>query len=554
MCHANSTSWFFNYKLRDTAWITPHTLSGTRCAERVNAKASQQSPNTKSTLSLCTSTLSTSTPLNPRQYSRYYRSGHNPHMARLALYSSSESQGATEQQQKQRALPRTHTRQALPPAREGAGRAPARAQPRPYLCPGARHAPRHRRPQPRTRARPGTCPLPLARTPRRSPLQTGELGLFLSGELLPGSGDCRRWWCRTLPSGSGGTGEEQGEGPLPGGGGGRWWCRGGLPRAPPWPRVGLPRDEAAPPPLPAPPGGAVAGPPRPPLPGGAARGSPAAGPPPLLVGLPCCCCCCCCLSWKGTVARMGWRRLLAPAAPPPAAAAPPPPAREVAGVGEPPRLTRWWDIVRPEPGLAEGGLRRGRDGRVRGTGGTSRGPTPQVVAAAAPAPSWFPSRSRPLRAAAPAASVRLINNSAPAARPAHRALPLGAAPLRSRSYGASIGCGARAWVAELARGHGGGAGRGQRLKGRTRAASGPRSAPRTCGRAAPAGTGRAPDSPSGRAATATGRAARWRRLPRLSVLFWGTIIPTPSFLARGALQEGTGLHCGLSNRFATSSV
>lgn len=144
---------------------------------------------------------------------------------------------------------------------------------------------------------------------------------------------------------------------------------------------------------------------------------------------------------------MGWRRLLAPAAPPPAAAAPPPPATAVAGVGEPPRLTRWWDIVRREPGLAEGGLRWGREGKVRGEGRTALGPTPQVAAAtAAAAPSRlpFPSRSRPLRAAAPAASVRLINNSAPAARPAHRALPLGAAPLASRSYGAPIGCGARA--------------------------------------------------------------------------------------------------------------
>lgn len=310
-------------------------------------------------------------------------------------------------------------------------------------------------------------------------MQPGELGLFLSGELLPCSGECRR--CRTqpaavaLPSGRGGSGEEQGEGPQPSGGGdgGRWWGRGGLPRAPPA-RVGLPREEeaaaaaeAAAPPPPPPPGVcvAMAGPPRPPPPvgaarvglilreAGAARGRPPPGalalPPPLLVGLPCCCCCC--LSWKGTVARMGWRRLPAPA-PPPAAAAPPPP-REVAGVGEPLRLTRWWDIVRGEPELAEDRRWRGRRKTPAGPGG---GPTPQAAATAtAPCPPGR--RAQPgIPRVASAASVRLINNSALAARPAPRALPLGAPPFGSRSYGAPIGCTARSGVAEPARGGRGG--------------------------------------------------------------------------------------------------
>lgn len=153
--------------------------------------------------------------------------------------------------------------------------------------------------------------------------------------------------------------------------------------------MGLPREAAAgaaeaAAPLPPPPGVcvAMAGPPRP-LPVGAARvglmlrevgaarGRPAPGapPPPLLVGLPCCCCCC--LSWKGTVARMGWRRLPAPP-PPPAAAAPPTP-REVAGVGEPLRLTRWWDIVRGEPGLAENRRCRGTRSSAPAAGRSPRG-------------------------------------------------------------------------------------------------------------------------------------------------------------------------------------
>lgn len=155
----------------------------------------------------------------PRQYSRYYRSGHNPHMAHLALYSSSESQGATEQQQKLRALPRTHSRQAAPPARAGQGEQLPGHSPVPASAPGHCALQGTAGPSPAPRARPGRA---LCRWPGPpcSPLQTGELGLFLSGELLPASGDCRRWWCRTLPSCSGGTGEEQGEGPQPGGGGG----------------------------------------------------------------------------------------------------------------------------------------------------------------------------------------------------------------------------------------------------------------------------------------------------------------------------------------------
>lgn len=247
-----------------------------------------------------------------------------------------------------------------------------------------------------------------------SALHPGEPGLFLSGELLPCSGDCRR--CRTLPAAvalPSGSGEEQGEGPQPsggggggGGGGGRWWGRGGLPRAPPA-RVGLPReDEAAEAAALLPPGGgcvAVAGPLRPVPPvgaarvglmlreEGAARGSPPAGAlaPPLLVGLPCCCCGCCCLSWKGTVARMGWRRLLAPAPPPAAAAAPPPPSA-VPGVGEPPRRTRGWDMAggaggrRPPAGKKgkEGRERRGQD-LPRAQRLTRPGPRPLPAAAAA---------------------------------------------------------------------------------------------------------------------------------------------------------------------------
>lgn len=301
----------------------------------------------------------------------------------------------------------------------------------------------------------------------RSPLQTGELGLFLSGELLPCSGDCRR--CRTLPaavalpSGSGDTGEEHGEGPQPsgggGGGGGKWCGRGGLPRGPAA-RVGLPREEAAEAAeaaalLPPPPGVcvAMAGPPRPPLPppvgaarvglmlreAGAARGRLPLGalaPPPLRVGLPCCCCCC--LSWKGTVALMGCRRLPAPI-PPPAAAAPPPP-REVAGIGEPLRLMRWWDIVRWEPELAEGSRRLERKGKTRGTGRSSRGSNASGGSGHVPCSPPYPvqSNARYLRSLRP-----LINNSAPAARAAPRALPLAATPLGSRSYGAPIGCAAR---------------------------------------------------------------------------------------------------------------
>ncbi|KAL8183659.1 UNVERIFIED_CONTAM: hypothetical protein K2H54_048311 [Gekko kuhli] len=117
--------------------------------------------------------------------------------------------------------------------------------------------------------------------------QTGELGLFLSGEArLFCSGERRRWRCRILPpaeaaaeaqallSGRGGeTGEAQGEGVEAaaakeeeggggggGGGGSGWWAaRGGLPRDPPAP-VGLPRavddaeeeeEEEAPPATPA---------------------------------------------------------------------------------------------------------------------------------------------------------------------------------------------------------------------------------------------------------------------------------------------------------------
>lgn len=231
---------------------------------------------------------------------------------------------------------------------------------------------------------------------------------MLSGEALFCSGECRRWRCRifppdpaaataaqALPSGTGGeTGDEQGEGVEPGrGGAGR---RGGLLRAPP-PPVGLPRAEpeeedkegvpVAEPPAPRSVCVPTVGlllllrlvlPPRAPallpLPsvgrvGLAARAEGKGGggggwsgafaataaapaprgmlPPPLLVGLPCC------LSWKGTVARMGCRRLLVPAAPPAVAttaaavvaatAAAPPPPEEVAEVGEPLRLTRGWE-------------------------------------------------------------------------------------------------------------------------------------------------------------------------------------------------------------------
>ena len=69
-------------------------------------------------------------------------------------------------------------------------------------------------------------------------MQPGEPGLFLSGELLPCSGECRG--CRTLPAVElpSGSGEEHGEGPQAtggggggGGGGGSWCGRGGLPRA-----------------------------------------------------------------------------------------------------------------------------------------------------------------------------------------------------------------------------------------------------------------------------------------------------------------------------------
>lgn len=196
-------------------------------------------------------------------------------------------------------------------------------------------------------------------------LQTGALGLRLSGEQRLCSGDRLRW--RTRAGGGAAltspvhrwVGDEHGDETVPssgGGGGGR----GGLPRAPgAAPRVGLvPRVEVAdapvcvatvglvraaalPPPRvglvlreavrrPPPPEGPEAPPPPPPL---------LPPPPPLLrVGLPCCCCC---FSWNGTVALMGCRRLPAP---PVVATAPLP--RAPAGVGDPLRLIRW-DMVHP---------------------------------------------------------------------------------------------------------------------------------------------------------------------------------------------------------------
>lgn len=455
---------------------------------------------------------------NPRQYSRYYRSGHNPHMARSALCSSSESQGATEQQQKQRALPRTHSRQALPPAREGAGRAPARAQPCPYPCPGARRAPRHGRPQPCTRAWPGRPGRALCRCPGPPGAHLCRRGSW--GSSSPGSS------CPAPATAAGG-----GAGPCP-------------------PAAAAPARSRARARSPAAAAGAAA------AGGGAAGGCPAPrhghawGCParrrrrrsPLLPLGP----------WRGRRARRcrGAPRVGAPRpgrhrsswgchvvaaaaawagrAPWPAWAGggcslpllrrPPPPRRL-------PPPGRWRGSGSRRAARAGGtlsvgsrdsrkrGPRRGREGRVRGAGRSSRGPVPQVAvaaAAAAAAPSRFPSQSRSLRAAAPAASVRLINNSAPAARPAHRALPLGAAPLGSRSYCAPIGCRARAWVAEPARGARGGAGRGQRLKSRTRAVARPRAAPGTCG-GSPGGNGagRAPAPPSGLPL----RAPRQRRPP-----------------------------------------
>lgn len=187
-------------------------------------------------------------------------------------------------------------------------------------------------------------------------LQTGALGLLLSGELRLCSGDLLRF--RTRAGGGAAlpspvhrwVGDELGEDTVPSSGGGG--CgRGGLPRAPGAPprvglvprvdvadapvcvaTVGLVRAAAFPPPRvglvlreavrgPPPPEGPEAPPQQPPL-----------LPPPPRVGLPCCCC----FSWNGTVALMGCRRL--PAAPAGAPAAPP---REPAGVGDPLRLTRW---------------------------------------------------------------------------------------------------------------------------------------------------------------------------------------------------------------------
>lgn len=225
-------------------------------------------------------------------------------------------------------------------------------------------------------ARPGPLPsaaYPSPRGPQYVPaLQTGALGLLLSGEHRLCSGDLLR--CRTRAGGGAAltsavhrwVGDEQGDDTVPSSGGGG--CgRGGLPRAPgaaprvglvprvdvadapvcvatvglvraaalPPPRVGLVLREAVrgPPPLLLPPEGPEAPPQQPPL-----LLPPPPPLPPLRVGLPCCCCC---FSWNGTVALMGCRRLPAP----PAMATAPPP-REPAGVGDPLRLTRW-DMVHP---------------------------------------------------------------------------------------------------------------------------------------------------------------------------------------------------------------
>lgn len=92
--------------------------------------------------------------------------------------------------------------------------------------------------------------------------------------------------------------------------------------------------------------------------------------------------------------------------------------------------------------------------------GAERGRVPAGIATPRTAPAPRSPHARPgAPHAARRAAVRLINNSAPAARPAPpapRALPLAAPPLGSRGYGAPIGCGARCGAAGPARGAGGG--------------------------------------------------------------------------------------------------
>lgn len=256
------------------------------------------------------------------------------------------------------------------------GRRGRTAQVPPPAPPTATPAPRYRRSPRAVAARAPDpfppLPFPSSRSPQHVPaLQTGALGLLLSGELRLCSGDLLR--CRTRAGGGAAltspvhrwVGDEQGDDTVPSSGGGG--CgRGGLPRAPgaaarvglvprvdvadapvcvatvglvraaalPPPRVGLVLREAVrgAPPLPPPPEGPEAPPQQPPL------LLPPPPPPLLRVGLPCCCCC---FSWNGTVALMGCRRL-----PDPPAVATALPPREPAGVGDPLRLTRW-DMVPP---------------------------------------------------------------------------------------------------------------------------------------------------------------------------------------------------------------
>lgn len=385
-----------------------------------------------------------------------------------------------------------------------------------------------------TAARPPPPQVAAARRPgQRSPLQPGEPGLFLSGELLPCSGECRG--CRTLPAVElpSGSGEEHGEGPQAtggggggGGGGGSWCGRGGLPRAPPPPRVGLPP----------PPGvcAAVAGPARPPVgvarvglmlrEAAAARARPPPGAlAPLLVGLPCCCCC---LSWKGTVARMGWRRPLAPA-PPPAAAAPPPPG-EAAGVGEPPRRTRWWDIVR-------WGRRREAERRARSAGGSRRG-SRRLGQLPRRSPLTPGPELRTLPAAPPCASSTIVPRPPapprPPREPSHWPRRRSARAVTARPLAAG-----RAAERPGLRGEREGAA----LKA-TRGPAPPRHVPRGCGcgrspRAGRRGR-RGTSGPRGESCHGAGGARPGGRL------HGGARLPARR-------REGRGLSSGLSNRLAT---